>query len=553
MARGDRGPEWPWLNDIEPFESGVRPVVAEHGMVSSPNPLASQVGLSVLLSGGNAVDAAVATSAALMVLAPMQCSPGGDAFWLIRKPDEGVEALNGSGAAPRAADAERLRALGMRTMPERGPLTITVPGVISSWVAALERYGTRPIAELLEPAIRLAQEGFFVTRYLRAAIAVAEPVLRQSDEGIRWYLADGVPRTFGRLRQPELAACLRELARSEGRSMYTGEIATDVAAAVTKAGGWLAVDDLAAHTQLWQPALATRFGDLEILQAPPNSQGVVLLEALNVLEAYRALQSELEDAPEHAQIEALRSAFADGDRLVGDISTPTSGLLDLQYARERAELIDPNAVQREWRSRDGAASAVEAVRRSRDGDTAHLAIVDSDRMGVSLTQSLYDDFGSGVPVPRWGFMLHNRGRGFSLEPRSVNELRPSRRPRHTLTPGLAQRAGSLAFAFGCMGGDGQPQTQMQLLTHLRTGQDPQEAIAAPRWYIDIQTAGRSRVLVESRVKASVVRELRRRGHHVVRLGPYEEVMGHAQVISVEPSGALVGGADPRTDGHVAGW
>ena len=198
-------------------------------------------------------------------------------------------------------------------------------------------------------------------------------------------------------------------------------------------------------------------------------------------------------------------------------------------ARSRRSGVLGTATQRTWRS----LTVTGWASRSRRASTTTLVAEFPSRGGVSCSTT-------EVVGSHW-----SRGQ--------VNELRPSRRPRHTLTPGLAQRAGSLAFAFGCMGGDGQPQTQMQLLTHLRTGQDPQEAIVAPRWYIDIQTAGRSRVLVESRVKASVIRELRRRGHHVVRLGPYEEVMGHAQVISVEPSGALVGGADPRTDGHVAGW
>jgi gamma-glutamyltranspeptidase len=548
---------WPWLNAApgqDPYQSGFRPVLGERGMVATPHPLASQVGLDVIRRGGNAVDAAVAVSAVLMVVVPMQCSPGGDAFWVIAPCNARPSILDASGAAPIAADPDDLLMLGQKAIPTRSAWAVTVPGAVAGWESALARFGTRSLEELLRPAVRLAEEGFFVGRHLRASIAAAEPVLRSSLEGVNWYLRDGIPPLYSRLRQPALARTLRELGRTNSKSLYEGALSQAISDTVQSHGGWLAPEDLAAHTPRWEDPLSVEWRGLRVLQPPPPAQGTVLLAALTLADVHGDVPLKMNDgASHHAMIEALRAARADFEAHGGDpdrASTSPSALLGDAYLRQRASSIDLDQARRNWPPGLVSPRSPGLVSLDRDGDTAHLAVLDADGMAVSLTQSLFHDFGSGVPVAGWGFFLQNRGASFSLTAEAPNALAGGLQPPHT----LVCSGHRVCIALGAMGGTGQPQTLFQLLARLHDeGLDPAEAIASPRWYSDATCRDASRVYVESRLPRRIVEGLQTRGHDVVRLGAWEELMGHAQVIIVDDGGALIGGADPRSDGAVATW
>jgi len=523
-------------------------------MVVAPQPLAAEAGAAVLRAGGNAVDAAIAASAMLMVTAPMNCGPGGDAIWLVRPAGGSPIVVNGTGRTGRGLDPDHARSTAARD-GDRGAWTVTVPGAVASWVAALDRFGSMSLAELLQPAVEAAENGFFVSRWLRAALCAAERVLRSSPEGTAWFLADGVPAVHSRLRQPELARCLRLLASSGGESLYRGEIAAAIVDTLEATGGFIDEDDLATHETRWDEPLAIDIGGLELLQAPPNSQGVVLLEALRltslVLEKPFPDLERVEDV--HALVESLRASLADRDAVVADPEQADglfAALLDDSYLSARAAAIDPATAAPRWDAGIGRAVAGAAAR---DGDTANLVVADESGTAVSLTQSLFYDFGSGIPVRDWGFMLHNRGACFSLAPGARNEIGPGRRPLHTLMPGMALADNRVRYVFGCMGGHGQAQIQSQLLSRLVAGSDPQEAVAAPRFFADPGGGVEPVLYLEARVAATVKEGLRHRAHPLELLGDWEEIMGHAQLIELDPSGALVGGCDPRTDGHVAAW
>lgn len=544
--------EWPWLDRVPgaiPRRLGGRAVVGGRGMVVAPQPLAAEAGLAALRAGGNAVDAAVAASAMLMVTAPMHTGPGGDAIWLVRPPGGPAVAINASGKSARGLDPEWARGAAVRD-GDRGAWTVTVPGAVAGWVDALARFGTMTLDELLGPAIDAAEHGFHVSRYLHASLCAAESVLRRSREGASWFLRDGVPPVHSRLRQPELARALRLLAETGGTAMYTGELAGAVAAA----SGLLDEDDLATHTTRWDEPLAVELGGLELLQAPPNSQGVVVLEALRLAAAVLGKPfAEIDRVGEtHVLVEAIRASLADRDALVGDpevTGDAAASLLDDRYVAARAAAIDPDRAAPAWSPGIGHAAVTAATR---DGDTANLVAVDEAGLAVSLTQSLYYDFGSGIPVPGWGFMLHNRGACFALDLEGPNAVAAGRRPLQTLMPGMAVAGDRVRHVFGCMGGHGQAQTQAQLLCRLACGEDPQEAVGAPRFVAD-PGAGEPVLYLEGRASAELQDGLASRGHPLEVLGGWEEIMGHAQLVSVESSGALVGGCDPRTDGHVAAW
>jgi gamma-glutamyltranspeptidase len=549
--------QWPSLYTVPgstPSHLGGRAVVSGRGMVVTPQPLAAEAGVAVLRAGGNAVDAAIAASAVLMVTAPMQCGPGGDAVWLVQPVKGPAVAVNATGRSGSSLEPQRARAAEARD-GDRGGWTVTVPGAVQGWVDVLERFGTVPLGELLQPAVELAEHGFFVSRYLHAAICLAEPVLRRSAEGQAWFFPGGAaPPVHSRLCQPELARCLRLLADTGGRALYDGEIAAAVAAALAGTDGFLKEEDLALHATRWEEPLSLELDGLTLLQAPPNSQGVAALEALALTEArlgkpYADL-GRVDDL--HVLVEALRAALADRDAVVADpdvTGAAAAELLGAGYLAARAATLDSARARPAWEAGVGRAASTAALR---DGDTVNLVAVDESGLAVSLTQSLFGDFGSGVPVTDFGFMLQNRGACFSFDGEARNAIAPGRRPLHTLMPGMVVEADRVRHVFGCMGGHGQAQTQAQLLSRIAAGDDPQEAIGAPRFVVDPKVA-EPVVSVESRLPASLREGLAANGFTVETLGEWEDIMGHAQFISVEPSGAFVGGCDPRTDGHVAAW
>ncbi|MDY0884401.1 gamma-glutamyltransferase family protein [Dongia soli] len=424
---------WPWLSAYEKYPrlGDARPVIGEFGMVSAPHHQASLIGLDILRAGGNAVDAAIATSAALMVTLPMQCSPGGDAIWLIRMPGGAVEVLDASGRAPGNADAAALRRAGTQSIGHRSALSVTVPGAVDGWAQALKRHGTMRLAELLEPAARLAEDGFFVSRHIHASFRAALPVLQQWRSMSLWSTDESVPRLYDKLRQPKLAAFLRVVGKSDGRALYEGAIADEMVETVTGAGGLLSRDDLANHRSDWVEPLRINFRQSTIYTSPPATQGVALLQALGLIERLspEALNP-TSSASAHLMIEAAAQALADRDVHVTDrdrLGIDPRLLYGDSRIAAAIKAFDPERTQ----PRERSTASTKGL-----GDTAHLAVVDKDHGSVSLIQSLYFDFGSGIPVRSGGFTLQNRGAAFSLEEGSHKELKGGARPPHTLTPSM---------------------------------------------------------------------------------------------------------------------
>jgi gamma-glutamyltranspeptidase/glutathione hydrolase len=515
-------------------------------MIATPHHHASRIGLDVLRSGGNAVDAAVAASAALMVAVPMQCSPGGDAIWLIRTPQGEVTSLDASGRSAEGADAAALRQKGILSIQPRSAMAVTVPGVVAGWVEALSRYGSRPLAGLLEPAAAIAEEGIFVSRHLAASFLVALPTLQRWGALSLWSSDGRPPALYQRLHQPKLAAALRAIGATGGDIVYQGELGRAIVTAVQSRGGWLTTRDLQHYRAEWAAPLKARLRGLDLWTSPPATQGVALAVACELVEALAPADFNPDDASgAHLMIEAASVALAERDRVLADpqhMVESAADLLAADHIHMLAARIDTA------RANVPQMCSTSVITR---GDTAHIAVVDAERRAVSLIQSLFLDFGSGIPVEEWGFTLQNRGAAFSLDAAAPNRLMPGVHPPHTLAPSLAVEGERLAAVLGCMGGDGQIQTQLQLLASLQAnGLDAQQAVSKPRWYVDRRN---SRVLVEAGFSAEFVESLTRRGHAVQVLGVSEEIMGHAELITLHPGAAMAGAADPRSDGQAAGW
>ena len=540
-----QGPGWPHLDAYEPVPcfAGFRPVLGERGMVSSPHAAASAIGRDVLAAGGNAVDAAIATSAALMVTCPMQGGPGGDAFWLVATPDGTVRALDASGRAPLNANVDELLRLGHARIPSRSGFAVTTPGAVDGWQAAHDAFGTWKLADLLEPAARLADNGPIVSRHLHASFKACESELRATGALDLW--GGSVPARYARLRQPALAQLLRTIGREGASGFYRGAIAQAIARAVHNAGGWLGEQDLAAHGSDWVAPVQGRFRDLTLFTTPPSTQGFSLLAALAFVDSRLPAGADRFAADTvHLEIEAVAAAMTDRDATNEDrarLAFAIEQLWSPARVAQFGEAHDPDARK---------ASRRDSAGRITSGDTAHLCVVDGEGMAVSLIQSLFFDFGACVPVPEGGFVLQNRGAAFSLQDGPAR-LEPGLRPPTTLMPSLALRDGRLACVLGCMGGDGQMQTQLQLIMDLCVARlDPQQAVSRARWYLDRSAGAGPRLSVEAGVAPEVVAALRAKGHVIDVLGPLQDLMGHAQMIAVEPGGVLVGAADPRSDGQV---
>lgn len=491
----------------------------------------------MLASGGNALDAAVATNLALGVVTPYLCGYGGDLFALIWA-DGSPHGYLGSGRAGQAATPEAVRSRGgPGRMPVTGPLTVTVPGAVEAWFALLDRFGTRPFAELAAPAVALAEDGFEVSEAAGASLVRAARLYAGSAE---WQAVYGSVRAGATMSQPDLARTIRTLSTEGPDAYYRGEIGRAIAAHLAAAGGLLTDEDLAAHRGAWAAPLRAPVADLEVLELPPPTQGAAALEALRILARLGPVPP---DGPErhHAAIEATKLALADRDAYLSD--PPAMGPVDAEtlisdpWTAARAASFDPD--------RSGA----PPPGRPAIPGTAYLCAADRDGMLVSLIQSNYMGFGSGVTVPGWGINLQNRGAYFSLDPAHVNVVAPGKRTLHTLMPAMALRDGAPSMVFGSMGGDGQAQTHVQLLVRMAIdGWAPQEAIDAPRWVVD---PGSWSVTAESRFDPRVIEGLRRRGHRVELVGPYDSSLGHAHAIQVTPEG-YVAGSDPRAEGAALG-
>jgi gamma-glutamyltranspeptidase / glutathione hydrolase len=525
------------------FHSRRSVVYAQRGIVATSQPLAAQAGLRVLQDGGNAVDAAVTAAAVLAVVEPQSTGLGGDGFALLYLARERrVLALNASGRAPEAASHEQVAALCRGRLPATGALTVTVPGVVDGWETLLRAHGTYTLAQALAPAIHYAEAGFPVSEITGQAWAQSTDKLRRDEGGAATYLLDGrAPRIGQPFRQPDLARTLRDLAAGGAEAFYRGPLAVRIAAYVQANGGLLSAGDLAAHSSAWETPIEIAYRGHRVLECPPNGQGLVVLQALGILEGLDlpAMKWGFADTL-HLQIEALKLAFADAARYVADpeqAPPPVAGLLAPQYLDGRRALIDPQ------RAHVGYAPG-------RPGDTVYITVVDGQRNAVSLINSIYGHFGSGLVPPGTGIVLQNRGALFTLDPAHPNCIAPRKRPYHTIIPALLLRGQELVASLGVVGAMMQPQGQVQVLSNLLDfGMDVQEALDAPRFYWQEGL----RVAFETGLTHISRLELEKRGHEVTT-NASPMTMGGAQFIRIDPeTGVLQGASDPRKDGCAAGW
>lgn len=536
-----------WAAQNRPDVSG------REAAVVSDHPLASAAGMDVLRRGGNAVDAAVTMAAVLAVVRPHMNGVGGDAFGLFHEASTGrVTALNGSGRAGGLATPALFASRGLTEIPSSGALTVTVPGAVAAWAAALERYGTLTLAEALGPAIRLAEEGWVVTTTLERDIGAS--VRRLNEGGRAIFAPDGsLPPVGALLRNRPLAATLRAIAEGGPDAFYRGRIGETLARFIEAEGGYLRAEDFRAHRVEWVEPLSMELaGGRRVYAMPPNSQGLVQLQLLALAESFdlAALGHNTADYL-HTLIEIKRLAFADRDRWVADPAAgplPVDRLLDRAYLADRAKRVGPRAAERVTH---GFGEPLRTEQADGDGDTVYLMAVDGEGNAVSWIQSLFASFGSGLVEPETGIVLQNRGAGFVLDGRHPNVIAPGKRPFHTLTPMMVTDAGGLRMTIGTPGGHGQPQFLTQVYQNIFTfGMTPQQAVEAPRF---IHNTG-VRSQIEDRVAGDVLEALRGRGHQVQPAGGWTATFGGVQVILIDPaSGARRTGADPRREGYAVAW
>ena len=523
-----------------PYTSQRMPVLADN-MVCTSQPLASAAGLRVLERGGNAVDAAIAAAITLTVVEPCMNGIGSDAFALVWDGKE-MHGLNASGRAPRAwtpahfAEAPK--------MPSHGWDSVTVPGAVSGWMALSQRFGALPFADLFESAIRHARAGFLVSPVVSKQWQEQMLVLQDRPDFMAAFAPEGrAPRPGERFRCAGQADTLQAIADSGGHDFYRGAIAAAIARHARATGGLLDETDLAEHTADWVVPIHTRYRDVELHEIGPNGQGIAALIALGILGRTGFDKPELDSvAFYHAQIEAMKLAFADVYSYVGDVSAmqpvTTEHLLDPGYLLQRAKLVDPSAAQ------------FPGPGKPHTGGTVYLTTADSSGMMVSLIQSNYLGFGSGIVVPGTGIALQNRGSGFNLVPGHPNCVGPRKRPFHTIIPGFLMRAGQPLMSFGVMGGSMQAQGHLQVTVRITDHQqNPQAVIDAPRWRLLDDNAS---VMVEWDFPPDAIAGLTQLGHRIVVADRYASGFGGSQAIMRLGEGYL-GASDPRKDGQAVGF
>ena len=522
------------------------------GAVSAGHPLAAQAGLEVLKDGGTATDAVVAMAAVLAVTRPHMNGVGGDAFGIFYDGDTGdVTALNGSGRSGALATPDFFRAAGYDEIPGKGPLSVSVPGAVAAWVDAHARFGNQAFADLLQPAIRFARDGFPVST--RLALDFEQQGDDLNEAGRALYLPGGSPPPVGSLlRNPELAITLEAIARDGKDAFYGGRIAERLADFVAEGGGHLRAADFAAHTSTWVDPLRQEYLDRTFLAMPPNTQGPAQLAYMGLARAYDLAAMGHNTAEYlHHLIELKKLAFADRDRWVADpekADVPVDRLLDQEYLRRRARLVDPD--QAAVDVDPGFGDDLDQTQEDADdaGDTVYLTAVDRWGNAVSWIQSNFAGFGSGLLEPETGVLLHNRGSLYTLQEGHPNQVAPGKRPYHTLSPLMALHVdGDFAFTLGTPGGDSQPQSLLQIAHNLLLfDMTPQEAIEAPRF----RSFGGRDVAIENRVSVDALEGLVARGHDIRAVEGWTATFGGAHGIVLDrETGVLTVGSDPRREAY----
>ncbi|MFB7303124.1 gamma-glutamyltransferase family protein [Heyndrickxia sporothermodurans] len=529
----------------QPYSSVRNTIFAKNGMVATSQPLAAQAGLSILRKGGNAIDAAIATAAALTVVEPTSNGIGGDAFALVWTNGK-LHGLNGSGPAPKSISIDDIKARGYEKMPKYGVIPITVPGAPAAWVELSKKFGKLPLQDVLQPAIRYAEDGYPLTPILGKNWMETYKRFKEIFKGEEYqpwfdtFAPNGNAPLIGDIwRSPGHAATLQSIAETDGESFYRGELAEKIADYIQKYDGFLSKEDLADFKAEWVEPISTHYRGYDVWEIPPNGQGLVALMALNIARGFDFTEKETVETY-HKQIEAMKLAFTDGKAFITDqrhMKLTTEHLLSEEYARTRRELIEDMAL-------------VPDPYKPPSGGTVYLAAADGEGNMVSFIQSNYMGFGSGIVIPGTGIALQNRGHDFSLDPEHSNALQPGKKTYHTIIPGFLTKDNQAVGPFGVMGGYMQPQGHFQVVMntvdfHL----NPQAALDAPRW----QWIEGKKVVVEANFPNHLVQALIRLGHQI-EIAPDTGGFGRGQIIWRNPeTGVLMGGTESRTDGSIAAW
>ncbi|MBA4494662.1 gamma-glutamyltransferase [Paenactinomyces guangxiensis] len=519
-------------------------VYSQNGMVATSQPLAAQAGLEILKRGGNAIDAAVATAAALTVLEPTSNGIGGDAFALVWHEGR-LHGLNSSGPSPKKISLEELARKGVKEMPKFGWLPVTVPGAPAAWAELSGKFGKLPLSDVLQPAIEYAEQGYplspILSKYWGRAVQIFQEVLKgpEFEYWFHTFAPKGrAPRAGEVWRSQDHANTLKLIAETKASSFYQGELAEKIVHFSQKYGGYLSQEDLESYQPEWVEPIKVNYRGYDVWEIPPNGQGLVTLMALNILKGFDLFEKE-SARTYHLQMEALKLAFVDGLKYITDpdrMKVKVEELLSESYAEQRRKQIGERAI-------------LPQAGKPYTGGTVYLAAADGEGNMVSFIQSNYMGFGSGLVVPETGISLQNRGHTFSLDPDHANCLAPGKRTYHTIIPGFVTKGDQAVGPFGVMGGFMQPQGHLQVIVNaIDFAMNPQSALDAPRW----QWKEGKIVEVERSVPDHIVQDLLARGHDI-RIAPDSGGFGRGQIIWRNQDGVLAGGTEPRTDGAVAAW
>jgi gamma-glutamyltranspeptidase/glutathione hydrolase len=521
-------------------------VISDRGIVATSQTLASQAGAQILARGGSAIDAAIAANAALGVVEPMMCGIGGDLFGMYWDVKTGqLTGINSGGWAPQGLSIEKLKALGHQKMPNAGIQSITVPGCVEGWSKLHKRFGKLPWNDLFQPAIYYATNGYPVTEIIQQQwqLQAVLTKLRDDENGRKIFLRDGnAPRLGEMFRNPQMASAYKLIAAEGPDAFYSGPIAQSILKTSDRLGGTMVLADLRDFQSEWVQPISTEYRGWKVYELPPNTQGIAALEMLNLFAQFPLPDLHPRSEQElHLQIEAQKLAYADLYQFIGDpkfSKIPVDGLLSLDYARRRARQIDPEKAN----CKVPAGKPIEI-----GSDTIYLSVVDREGNIVSLIQSLYSEFGSGVVVDDYGFTLHNRGGLFNLIQGHSNALAPHKRPLHTIIPAFMQK-GNLHIGFGIMGGFNQAQAHAQFVSNVVDhGMNIQAALDAPRF--TKPTPDGCGLRIEARVGPEVLSGLKKRGHQLTVQGDYSDTMGGGQAVLHDSAARInYGASDPRKDG-----